>query len=148
MDITKKAVLDAVNIQLAKAFDDCTIYRNREPVKFLRPALLIISPYQSRASAAKNLVAETLYLTVTCLPQIDDTECCDTDILCDMQQKIIDLFAAGYIIVGERAIKIIASSGGQDLDRAWVDITCQYHISTAMPDDAPKIGKIETNYKT
>jgi len=145
--ITRKMVIDAVNALLAARFPDSTIYRNREPTEFFRPAFLIMSPTVRPENAARNLIRETLYLTLTCFGVTDDFGSCDADELAEMQQQTIDIFRAGWFKVGDRAVKVTASSGGQDLDRAWVDMTSSYHTIREEPPEYPLMEEINTVYR-
>ena len=92
-------------------------------------------------------MSSTLYLTITCFAPVDDYGNSDADELAEMQNEAIALFRQGYIKVGNRAIKVSTSSGGQDMDRAWVDVTCDYHTPIEEPQSLPMMQEIFTNYQ-
>ena len=147
MNITKTAMINAVNELLAAEFPTATVYKNKEPTEFLRPAFLIMSPVCKIQGVARNIIRETLYLTITCFAPVDDYGNCDSDELAEIQQRVVDLFCKGFVKVDDRAAKIAASDGGQDLDRAWVDLTCVYHSIRGETENLPMMEQIETRYK-
>lgn len=81
MNITKAAMINAVNGLLAAEFPTTTVYKNREPTEFLRPAFLIMASLCKTKDVARNIVRETLYLTITCFAPVDDYGNCDSDVL-------------------------------------------------------------------
>ena len=135
--INKTAVVNAVAAALHGKWPVMDIHQNLCPVDFERPAFLIETPRVTLRDAARNLLEETIYLTVTCFGSTDDYDNSDVGELSQMQTEVIELFREGFIPVADRAVKIAVSEGGMDFDRSWVDLQAHYFEqrkeTTALP---------------
>ncbi len=146
--LTKSKIREAVNALLVQKYPDYTVYINREPADFTRPAFLITVPRHTPRAANHATLQEKVYLTITCFAAVDGFGNSDTEALDDLQENVLALFRLGYIPVDDRAVKVEASDGGQDLDRAWVDVTCVYHeVRDPNPVQLPLIQSVETTIK-
>lgn len=146
--LTKSKIREAVNALLVQKYPVYTVHINREPADFTRPAFLITVPRHKPRTANLAVLEETVYLTITCFAAVDGHGNSDTDELDALQEGVLGLFRFGYIPVKDRAVKVEASDGGQDLDRAWVDVTCVYHeMRDPNPPVLPLIQSVETTIK-
>ncbi len=146
--LTKNKVKKAVNALLAGQYPDYTVHVNREPAEFVRPAFLITAPRHTPRTANFAALEETVYLTITCFAAVDDYGNSDADELDALQEGVLGLFRPGYIAVEDRAVKVTASAGGSDFDRAWVDVTCVYHeVRDPNPAEYPIIQSVQTTIK-
>ena len=146
--LTKSKIREAVNALLVQKYPDYTVYINREPADFTRPAFLITVPRHTPRAANHATLQEKVYLTITCFAAVDDYGNSDADELDALQEDVLGLFRPGYIAVEDRAVKVEASDGGQDFDRAWVDVTCVYHeVRDPNPPVLPLIQSVETTIK-
>lgn len=146
--LTKSKIIKAVNALLVQKCPDYMVYLNREPSDFVRPSFLIMAPRYTPKTANHYLLEETVFLTITCFGEVDGYGNSDADQLSELQETVINLFRAGYIAVEGRAVKVEASDGGQDLDRAWVDVTCVYHeVRDPNPEVLPLMQRVETTIK-
>lgn len=146
--LTKGKIIEAVNTLLVQKYPDYTVYPNREPANFERPSFLIMAPRYSPKTVNFGIVEETIYLTITCFGEVDDYGNSDANRLSALQEGVLGMFRCGYIPVEDRAVKVEASDGGQDLDRAWVDVTCVYHeVRDPNPPVLPLIQSVETTIK-
>lgn len=146
--LTKSKIREAINALLVQKYPDYTVHINREPADFTRPAFLITVPRHTPRAANHATLQEKVYLTITCFAVVDGFGNSDTDTLDALQEGVLGLFRSGYIVVEDRAVKVEASDGGQDLDRAWVDVTCVYHeVRDPNPIQLPLIHSVETNVK-
>lgn len=146
--LTKTKIIKAVNTLLVQPYPSYTVYLNREPANFERPSFLIMAPKHTMRTANLATLEENIYITITCLAEVDEHGNSDSDCLSALQEGVLALFRSGCIIVEDRAIKVEASDGGQDLDRAWVDVTCVYHeVRDPNPPVLPLIQSVETTIK-
>ncbi|MEA5136471.1 MAG: hypothetical protein VB035_10095 [Candidatus Fimivivens sp.] len=146
--LTKTKVIKAVNTLLVQPYPNYTVYLNREPSNFERPSFLIMAPRYTPRTANLAVLKETVYITITCFAEVDGHGSSDSDRLSALQEGVLALFRSGYIVVEDRAVKVEASDGGQDFDRAWVDVTCVYHeVRDPNPVQLPLIQSVETTIK-
>lgn len=143
--LTRRMIVKAVAKMLSERYPDWDVHRNREPANFTRPAFLVECPAVRTASACRDAVEETVYLTITCFGRKDHYGESEADELALVQEEVMALFRAGYIRVGDRAVKCEASEGGQDFDRAWVDLTVRYFEQRGPQADYPLMREIHSN---
>ena len=146
--LTKSKIREAVNALLVQKYPNYTVHINREPAKFERPAFLIMAPRHTPRTTSHDTLQETSYFTITCFAAVDGHGNSDSGELDALQEGVLGLFRPGYIVVEDRAVKVEASDGGQDFDRAWVDVTCVYHeVRDPDPPVLPLMKTIETTIK-
>ena len=146
--LTKTKITKAVNALLVRKYPDYTVYVNREPSTFERPSFLITAPRHTPRTANLAILEETVYITITCFAEVDSHGNSDADCLSELQEGVLGLFRAGHIPAEDRAVKVEASDGGQDFDRAWVDVTCVYHeVRDPDPVQLPRVQSVETTIK-
>lgn len=143
---TTKDIMNAIQELAAKEISELKrIYTNLVPKEFKRPCLLIEPVTTSNRDANKALIKTTPYFTLTVYDTTDDYSHSDTGALLDLQEKVLSLFRAGYIRVGDRALHVEASTGGREWDKAFVDVQLSYHdLRDETPDTTPLMLEVQT----
>lgn len=141
-------ILDAINLALLGPYPDDTVYIDLCPKDFDRPSFLIELIRVDRRRVNFSTIQETDYFTITCFDEVDDYSHSDTLGLLARQQTVLDLFRSGYLAVGDRSVKVKASSGGRDFDRVYIDLQFEYNEAvTDVVDSTPLIAEIITSMK-
>lgn len=137
-----------INRRLMSAYSTQTVYTNRCPEKFDRPSFLIEAIRINNDSANRKTVKTVAYFTITCIEPVDEYWNSDSAALLDVQEKVLQLFRAGYLKVGDRALKVSASTGGADFDRSYVDLQLEFYDDRGGEEEiAPPAENIETNFE-
>lgn len=141
-------ILDEINRLLVQKYPEHTVYIDLCPKNFDRPCFLIeLVNIQQRPINAKT-IQETDYFTITCFDITDDYSHSDTINLLMIQQGVLEIFRKGYISVDDRAIDVIASSGGRNFDQAYIDLQFEYFDDRSDAiDNTPLINKVYTTVK-
>lgn len=144
--ITQKDIYEAINRCIAQAFPGHTVYDNENPKDFKRPSFMIEYVRTSWNDTNSRTIEKTSYFTITCFTPVDQYGRSNVHELVKLQEDTLQLFAKGYITVGDRAIKVRGSTGGADLDRAYIDLQFHYYDDrTDDEDTTPLMGSIMTN---
>lgn len=124
--VSRVDLMKAMNRVLVEAFPDRTVYWNTAPDDFVRPSFLI--QYVSGTLDGDNfhLVEQTAYFTITIFESVDEYTDSDQEALLQTHDQVLRLFRAGYVAVGDRALKVIASSGSIDEQESFVDLQFQF----------------------
>lgn len=126
--ITPEQIEIEVNRLLAEGLPAVeTIYRNRYPRDFDRPSFLIETLKFDIDAANRKTIHCVDYLTITCFAEIDDHGNAPDGALLALQVEILQLFRSGFVRVGDRALKVKASTGGADFDRSYVDLQIEFY---------------------
>lgn len=137
-------LLDEVNRLLVTKQPDRTVYVNRCPVKFDRPSYWLEAVKTEVTDAARDLVRVRAYFMVTCFVTMDEYGNCDDLELTRAQNEVIDLFREGYVRIGNRAVKVAASTGGYDVDRSYVDLTFEFFDDRSdAVEDTPLMDELD-----
>jgi len=102
------------------------IYLNEVPKDFKRPSALIQSVRTAWEDASSGMIEVTEYLLVTLFEELDQYNRTSPEKLAQLQYDAMLLFRPGYLKVGNRALRILASTGGRDNDRAYIDLQLNY----------------------
>lgn len=144
--VTRQDIYEAINRCIAQAFPGYPVYDNENPKDFKRPSFMIEYATTTRNDASNRIVEKTAYFTIACFTPVDQYGRSNVHELSDLQEKTLQLFAKGYITVGDRAIKVRGSTGGADLDRAYVDLQFHYYDDRTDEEDVtPLMGSVVTN---
>jgi hypothetical protein len=142
--ITPNQIVDEINRLLVVAYPEPTVYINRCPKKFDRPSFLIETVKAGDNPASRKMVKCEAYFTVTCFVKVDEFGNGADGVLTAIQTEVMGIFRKGYIKVGDRAIKVKASSGGSDFDRSYVDLQFEYFDNRSDDvDNTPLIGDVD-----
>lgn len=143
--IKAKDILTAINVIIAEKYPGYPVYPQACPKDFVRPSFLLEYVRTSRRDANRNTLEKTVYFTITCFVQVDKHFRSDMDKLADLQEDIMQLFAGGYVSIGNRAIKVQSSTGGIDFDRAYIDLQFEYFDNrTDAEDNTPLVESVQT----
>lgn len=136
-------IFEEIESMIKAANSDVTVYKNDIPWDFERPSFLLEQISRTEQAVTKSLNQVTVALTVTCFTDVDDHGIADQAELIRAQYGVIGLFSAGYITVGDRALRVISLSGEVDKDAAFVDIVIEYAEETRKDATCyPKMGEI------
>lgn len=142
-------IFEEIESMIKAANSDVTVYKNDIPWDFERPSFLLEQISRTEQAVAKSLNQVTVALTVTCFTDVDDHGIADQAELIRAQYGVIGLFSAGYITVGDRALRVISLSGEVDKDAAYVDVIVEYFEEARKDTTAyQKMGAIEITTKT
>lgn len=144
--ITQEDILDAITEEACKALPQLQrIYIDLIPAGFLRPSLLIQPVSESPEQANRGTLHVTAYFTLTIFDETDDYANSDTRRLVQWQHQLRDLFRAGHLRVKDRTVAVLASTGGRDWDKAYVEVQLEYYENRSdTVDTTPKMEQIET----
>ncbi len=133
---------------LADVYKEYTVYVQECPKDFNRPSFLLEFVKLSQRDANRITVEKTVYFTITCFTEIDKHYRSDREKLASLQENVLQLFAKGYVAVGDRAVKVQGSNGGMETDRAYIDLQFEYFDNrTDEEDDTPLIASVTTKIK-
>lgn len=141
-------IMDAINGLLVEKYPNHTVYIDPCPKQFERPSFLIEIITVDQEAVNRRTIQETVYITITCFDETDDYKHSDTTNLLTVQQGVLDIFRSGYILVDGRAVKVKASSGGRDFDKAFVDVQVEYFEDRSdTADTTPLINEVIATMK-
>lgn len=143
--ITLEQIEIEINRLLVVKFPDVqTIYRNRYPHEFDRPSFLIETVKFDLDAANRKSVRCVDYITITCFVEVDEFGNAADGTLIAIQSKVMQLFRPGFIRVGNRALKVKASTGGADFDRSYIDLQLEFYDDrTDEQDTTPLMEELE-----
>lgn len=140
--------MTAINEIIIKPYPDSTVYVQACPKGFDRPSFWLEFVRHTQIDVSRNTVEKTVYFSITCFAQVDNHYRSDPDELSAIHDNVISLFDKGYINVGDRAIKVKSSTGGMDIDRAYIDLQFEFFDNrTDEREDLPLIASVHTNIK-
>ncbi len=146
--IKQSDILTAINRLIVAAHPDYTVYIHACPKDFKRPSFLLEYVRISQSDASRIAIKKTAYFTITCFVPVDAHYRSDMDQLADLQDGIIELFLPGYVEVGDRALKVQSSTGGMDIDRAYIDVQFEFFDNrTDAEEQLPLMESVHTNIK-
>lgn len=126
MMIATEDIATQINSLLVGKFPERTVYRNRYPRSFDRPSFLIETVKDATDAANRKTVRCVAFFTITCFVEVDEFENSVDGELIAVQDAVMQIFRPGFIRVGDRALKVKASTGGADFDRSYVDLQLEY----------------------
>jgi len=140
-----KDIMTAINEKLVEAYPDYMVYTKYNPKDFKRPSFLLEFIRRTQNDICLTSVEKTVYFTITCFTKVDKYNISDPEELADLQEGVIQLFDNGYVIVGERAIKVKSSAGGMDDDCAYVDLQFEFVDNRVdATKEIPAMAEIKT----
>ena len=124
--ITEKDLLTAINQLLAEEYPQTAVYINLCPQNFIRPSFFLEHVTTSCRDKSCKTIELTVDYTITCFMETDSHYHVDAESLMERQTEVIALFRSGYIMVGDRAVKVKASSSGFNEGAAYVDLQLEF----------------------
>lgn len=139
-------IITEINRLIADSFPVYAVYIQRCPKDFIRPSFFLEYIKTSKRDVNRTVVEKTVYITITCFEKIDKYYRSNPCKLTELQEKALELFNSGFISVGDRAIKVQSSTGGLDLDCAYIDLQFEYFDNrTDAEDTTPLMKSVTTN---
>ena len=154
--IDTKAIVDSANRELLTAFPEFFFYTDFTEKEFKRPAFLLLADRKGAAGKKTRRVSEfVLYMTIVYYAQTDAYYRADKTGLRDVSDKVTDIFAKEYMLVGDRAVRVRVSDGGIREREAYLDLEIRYteesgtagRGSAAEEDCAETMRKLYTSMK-
>lgn len=124
--IKQTDILTAINKLLVKYYPGNTVNIQPEPKDYQRPSFYIDMVRVSQVDKCKASIEKTVYVTITYFSEIDKYYRSDPEDLANTQDAVMQIFNCGFVTIGDRAIKVISSAGGLDLDRAYIDLQFEF----------------------
>ena len=140
-------ILESVEAKILSVYPNAAQYIDICPEQFERPAFLVERVTNSRRDVNFNTIQMTEYFTITCFAEVNRRNHSSVLELLEIQEKITDLFRCGYLTVGDRAVRVTASSGGRDFDQAYVDIQLEYSEEREKLQEKELIDEISVDIK-
>ena len=152
--VKQKDITTAINQMLVKLYPNYTVYIQRCSKDFNPNSFKIEFIHISEVDVCRATVKKTVYYTITCFASKDDYYRVNPEELTDIQEAILEELRKGYITVGKRALKVKASTGGIENDRAYIDLQLEFCDNrTDEEEQAPIASSVqiriqEVNYES
>lgn len=124
--IAEKEILLAVNQMLAVQFPQTAVYVNKCPGDFIRPSFFIEHVSTEQKDNSCKTVIKTEIFQITCFAPVDSHYHSDSELLMERQTDVLNLFRKGYIVIGDRAVKVKAASSGFNEGEAYAELQFEY----------------------
>jgi hypothetical protein len=133
--ITVEDIVEAINARLVEAFPEDMVYENLLPKDFSRPSTLIELASVQGTQTSRWTIEVKASFSLTSYVEVGGHYESDTKELRVRQNRVMGLFANGYLQVGDRCLEVQVVSGGMDFTESYVDLEFQYF------DDRPDISE-------
>ena len=135
-------IINAINRDILTEYEDVTFYVDFEPKDFERPSISIrLGGIGRQERIAHNIINQTIYFTVTYHCETNEYYRPDKMGMHDVLNGILKLYRSGSINVGDRFIRIQATSGGENENEVYIDL--QIDITDNVTDSEPSEEKIK-----
>ena len=139
-------IITAVNKLIVEKYPDDTVYINLLPKDFERPSFFIELINLERTDANRCTVEMNVDLSITCYVEVDGHYNSDTEQLIERLDNVLDIFACGYIAVGDRCLEVQTERGDIDFTESYVGIQLNYFDDRPVPgEEMPLIEEVKTN---
>ncbi len=142
-------IMAALQTALAAAIPGLTEVRT-DPKRqnSARPAALVEHVRTAQRDVSRKTVKVTSDWDVTVYPELDAYRDCEQADVLAIQEAALGCFRPGYLTVGGRALPVKASSGGQDGDRAYIDVQFEFFDDRSSEENTiPAMAAVTTNLK-
>lgn len=144
--ITSMEVLDAVQEKLRQAFPDRGCVEDITRMNFKRPSFYCRFRPPVVEDASRHSLHIKQALEVVCFEQLNGGSSlyCDTRLLLDTQQRVLQLFSGGFLAVKDRALHSTVQAEELDSDAATVVLQLDYYDE--RPEDGrayPLMGEVQ-----
>lgn len=141
--ITANSIIDEINRLMVDLFPTAQAHINACPEGFERPAYLIRCAKLEQSDVNRSTVAVSAVFEIVFLPALDKNQIADGAELLTAQDTIIGIFAAGYIKVGDRCLKIRSTPGKPQPDGTIITIQTDYYDDRPVAaDSTPLMGSV------
>lgn len=146
--VTIRDLTNAINELIIKSYPNSTIYIKDCPKDFDRNSFWLEYVRLSQTDASRHTVEKTVYFSITCFAPVDKYFRAEPDELSGIHDNILSLFEKGYVKVKDRFIKVKSSTGGIDLDRAYIDLQFEFFDTRSdVSEELPLIASVHTKIK-
>ena len=149
--VTQNDIINAVNAQLvAKLTGIKQVHINVCPMPkdFERPSALIEIPDDDQTDVGRNTVSRSIPVSITYYDTVDERQLSDIASLNSAKEKIMAIFAPGYIRVGDRALKVTRCKGSVGFSDTAVDAQLGFFDDRGIAAETlPMMAEINTNLK-
>jgi hypothetical protein len=136
----------AVNRLLEGGYPEDHVYVSLLPKDFDRPSFLLEMLKFKKTDATRHTVAVEAGLSITCFVDVDGHYNSDVEKLLGRQSGVMDLFACGFLAVGDRCLHAQAAEGIIDFDECCVELSLDYFDDRpSTGETAPLIETVKTN---
>jgi hypothetical protein len=143
--VKQKDIFKAINLLLIDLYPEYTVHIQSCPKDFVPSSFKIEFVHVSEVDKCRTTVEKTVYYTITCFASKDEYYRTNPEELTDIQETILIKLQKGYLTVGDRAIKVKASTGGIDKDRAYIDLQLEFCDNrTDEEDQTPLATSVNT----
>lgn len=145
----QREILDAIRLLAKERIPEIRRnYIEEEEKGFLRPSLTIqplVTDYQDGSSTTRFVTRHYLLIVRV---DVDEYGKEPVEEMLDLQEKVVSLFACGYLRVGDRALKAKVSSGGTERQEAYVDLTLSYLDDRGLEEESlPLMEELIMNWE-
>ena len=147
--VKQSELFRAVNVMLIELYPEHMVYIQECKKDFCPKSFLIELVRVSTRDICRMSVEKTIYYTITCFSTKDEYYRTNPEELAEIQEKILEYLQIGYLRVGNRAIKVKASSGGMEKSRAYIDLQFEFTDDRADANAAePLITSVTNNIRS
>lgn len=147
--IAKKDILDAVNRALVSLGRGWTVYRDGLPEQFDRPSYYIELGTRSSKPATRWAREIAQPVSILCIGALNADGNADTDALAQASDDVAELFAIGFVRVGDRALHVDSDVTSRTADDG-MEVTITLHYLDEAPGEAetePPITEVQTTIR-
>jgi len=141
-------IRDVVNKLLVDELHAQTVYINRCPKNFKRPSYWLETIRREILDVNYCTIKVVQYFSITCFISQDGYGNSDSQELTDRQDAVAELFQSGFVQVGNRSIRVKATTAGYENDRSYVDLQFEYFDDRpAEADTLPLMGDFDITFE-
>jgi hypothetical protein len=139
--VTLNDIIDAANVLVVAVLPELQqVHINACPKDFERPAALIECQDDDMMDVSCKTVSRNVYLTLTYFGTVDERNQTDINDLNTAKDKMLSAFTSGYLVVGDRKLRIEKIKGGTGFSDAVVDIHLKFYDDRVMTAVAPPVA--------
>lgn len=143
-----KNITTEINRLMVGAFPAAQAHINACPEDFERPAYLIRCTRFEQTDANRSTVMVSSSFAITYLPELNEFQIADGDVLANAQNNILSLFSSKRIAVGDRNLSLKSVTDVPSGDSATVTVQLDYYDDRPeLPVTAPMMGSVLTTTK-
>lgn len=139
-----QAVIEAVKGLLEERFPGEPRYTEILPKGFQRPSSLVESGPVELTDASAECLEVTAGIKVTLFAKVDSYHNSNSAELSRRMMSVLELFAVGYLEVGDRRLHVIGNVGKCGLDYAEVTLSLRYQDDRPGGEEWPLMGEVQT----
>lgn len=141
-------IQNAVESLLGERFPGETVYRDLAPTDFERPSFLVECGPVKMAEAGRMTLDVTAAVKVKAFVPVDEYNNSQVAEIAQRMMAVLELFAAGYLALGDRALRVAGNEGNYDSDLATVTVTLSYRDDRPGEDEVfAAMGEVHTTIK-